>query len=156
MNPIPNITRLRLYVAGPMSGVIDDNFPAFEDAAARLRAVGYSVINPAQDSGLPPGRPWADYMRADLPLLLQCHGVAYLLGAATPRQMQLSRGLRLERIVAEALDMPIHPVKWWIAKAAMDEASERMGTRYRTPRATQARLVQIGPTVRPVLPPRDV
>lgn len=60
----------------------------------------------------------AAHMRADIPLLMQCQGLAYVMGAATPRQMQLSKGLRLERLNAEALGMPMHPVQWWIDQAA--------------------------------------
>ena len=40
----------RLYVAGPMRGHPDYNFPAFDSAAARLRAQGYDVVNPAEMS----------------------------------------------------------------------------------------------------------
>lgn len=40
----------RLYVAGPMRGKPDYNFPAFDAAAARLRAQGYEVVNPAEMS----------------------------------------------------------------------------------------------------------
>jgi hypothetical protein len=38
----------RIYIAGPMSGVPEFNFPAFNSAAARLRAQGHEVFNPAQ------------------------------------------------------------------------------------------------------------
>ncbi len=38
----------KIYIAGPMSGIPEFNFPAFNEAAARLEAVGYTVFNPAQ------------------------------------------------------------------------------------------------------------
>lgn len=38
----------KLYLAGPMRGIKDFNFPAFFAAAARLRAEGYEVFNPAE------------------------------------------------------------------------------------------------------------
>jgi hypothetical protein len=38
----------RVYVAGPMSGIPEFNFPAFNAAAAKLRAEGYVVFNPAE------------------------------------------------------------------------------------------------------------
>lgn len=44
----------RVYVAGPMTGLKDFNFPAFFEASDKLRAEGYAPINPAQhdiDSG---------------------------------------------------------------------------------------------------------
>lgn len=37
-----------LYIAGPMSGIPQFNFPAFIAAAAALRALGYTIISPAE------------------------------------------------------------------------------------------------------------
>ena len=39
---------MRLYLAGPMRGIADFNFPAFFKAAAMLRREGYEVFNPAE------------------------------------------------------------------------------------------------------------
>lgn len=44
----------RVYLAGPMTGIADYNFPAFNAAAARLRAEGFDVVNPA-DHGVVDG-----------------------------------------------------------------------------------------------------
>lgn len=38
----------RVYLAGPMRGIPDFNFPAFFDAADDLRDRGYQVFNPAE------------------------------------------------------------------------------------------------------------
>lgn len=38
----------RIYIAGPMSGRDDYNYPAFNRAAERLRAEGWTVENPAE------------------------------------------------------------------------------------------------------------
>jgi hypothetical protein len=45
----------RLYLAGPMTGIEDFNYPAFNAMAERLRAAGYEVKNPA-DHGTIEGR----------------------------------------------------------------------------------------------------
>jgi hypothetical protein len=37
-----------IYIAGPMSGIKDFNYPEFNKAAERLRNLGYDVINPAE------------------------------------------------------------------------------------------------------------
>lgn len=38
---------MRLYLAGPMRGIPDYNFPAFDRYAAALRAQGHVVFSPA-------------------------------------------------------------------------------------------------------------
>lgn len=104
----------RLYLAGPMSGIKDLNFPAFNAEAARLRALGYEVTNPAEVNGGAAelvatanmtaeerAEHWRHCMRRDIPLLLTCDAVALLPG------WQSSRGATLEVHIAEALDMPV-------------------------------------------------
>jgi hypothetical protein len=39
---------MKIYVAGPMRGYPEFNFPAFNAVAAKLRAEGHEVFNPAE------------------------------------------------------------------------------------------------------------
>ncbi len=88
----------RTYLAGPMTGIPDLNFPAFHRAAASLRASGYEVINPAEINP-DPSMTWEDAIRADIPQLLTCEAIALLPG------WENSRGARLEARIAHDLDM---------------------------------------------------
>jgi len=90
----------RLYLAGPMTGIDDFNFPAFNDMAAKLRARGYVVENPA-GHGVVDGAEWGDYMAYDLTRLGMCGMVAVLPG------WDASRGARLEVHIARELGMPV-------------------------------------------------
>lgn len=86
----------RIYVAGPMTGLPEYNFPAFNDAAALLRADGWHVENPAEH-GHVAGADWADYMRWDMTRIASC-GAIYLLPG-----WEASKGARLEVMIGQAL-----------------------------------------------------
>nr|WP_277610147.1 DUF4406 domain-containing protein [Pseudomonas aeruginosa] len=88
----------RIYLAGPMTGLPEHNFPAFHAEAARLRSLGYQVENPAEHGEIP-GFEWADYLRLDLQKLLTCEAIALLPGWMD------SKGARLEFTVATNLGM---------------------------------------------------
>jgi len=91
-----------IYITGPMSGLPDLNFPAFHAAAAKLRAEGHTVINPAEINADVAGqRPWDFYMRADIVELTKCEAI-YLLNG-----WRDSKGALLEFTIAVGLDMEI-------------------------------------------------
>ena len=90
----------RTYLAGPMSGLPDDNFPAFHAAAGALRAIGQVVENPAENPA-PADPTWENYLRAALTQMLRCDSILLLPG------WEESRGAKLEKYVAEALGMTV-------------------------------------------------
>lgn len=92
--------RIRVYVAGPMTGIQDLNFPAFHAEASRLRGLGYEVVNPAEISP-DLSADWGACMRADIAQLVTCHAIFLLPG------WENSRGATLEHHIAEALGMMV-------------------------------------------------
>lgn len=72
----------RAYLAGPMTGYEEHNFPAFTSHAAWLRQHGYEVVNPAELEALETGprKEWAYYLKRDIRELLTCDSVAVMRG----------------------------------------------------------------------------
>lgn len=105
---------MKLYIAGPITGMKDWNFPAFFEAEAELENLGYSVINPVRSDGNTveealatvgtlenPTEKWEFYLRRDLKQLLNCAGIVLLPG------WQKSKGARLEVHIAKQLKMSL-------------------------------------------------
>lgn len=101
---------MKVYVAGPMTGYPEFNYPAFAEASARLRALGYVVVSPHEIN--PPelgfDHPWGWYMRRDIVALLDVDAVVVLPGWET------SKGAKLETDIAAALGME----RWELADVA--------------------------------------
>lgn len=90
----------RIYIAGPMTDIEDLNFPAFHAEAAKLRALGHQVVNPAEinpDKGMS----WTDCMRRDIAELVTCDAIRLLPG------WEFSKGATLEEHIAERLGLQI-------------------------------------------------
>lgn len=88
----------RIYIAGPMTGLPDFNYPAFNAEAARLRALGYHVENPAENPGQ---QSWAAYMRVAIRQMLTCDTIALLPG------WEQSKGARLELSIARRVGLKL-------------------------------------------------
>ena len=90
----------RIYLAGPMSGLPEYNYPAFNAAAEKLRAEGFEVVNPAEN-GLPLESPWEDHMRIDIVNMMTCDTIALL-----PEWFN-SRGATIEYSIAIELKFEV-------------------------------------------------
>lgn len=91
-----------VYIAGPMSGLPEFNYPAFALAASLWRANGYEVLNPAENFMGDTSREYREYIRADLDMLLKADAIALLPG------WQQSRGARYELHTAQLLNLPVY------------------------------------------------
>lgn len=89
-----------VYIAGPMSGLPDNNYPAFDAAARHLRAMGYRVENPAENPE-PPCKSWQGYMRMALRQVTLVDAVVLLPG------WEKSAGANLERDTALRLGLRV-------------------------------------------------
>lgn len=91
---------VKVYIAGPMTGFPDHNFPAFFDAEAKLKELGFEVVNPAS-FGECPELNWVACLKRDLPLMWECNAVIAL------DQCWRSKGARLEQHVANELGIAV-------------------------------------------------
>ncbi|CAH3647104.1 TPA: DUF4406 domain-containing protein [Citrobacter freundii] len=89
---------MKIYIAGPMSGLVEFNRPAFMFTAAKLTGQGHTALNPAI---LPDGLSQAEYMDICL-AMLRCAEVIYLL-----KGWESSPGARAEKALAEKLELQV-------------------------------------------------
>lgn len=92
--------RTRLYIAGPMTGVEDHNYPLFHRVQAELVAAGYVVFNPARNVPLAAEPRWSDYMRMAVKQVADSDGIAILPGwqdsAGATLEVKLANDLGIE------------------------------------------------------------
>lgn len=90
---------MKVYIAGPMTGYPELNYPAFMEAARTLRGFGHTVVNPAELN--PQDTPYVEAMKRDIKGLLECDGLFMLSG------WQASKGATLEYHIAKVLQFVI-------------------------------------------------
>ena len=110
--------RKRIYIAGPMRGIPQYNFPAFDEAAEALYNVGWQPVNPAdldRDMGyepdefpadhdwtqVPEGFPLKTIVATDIAELVGCDAIYMLRGWGS------SRGAQAELAVAMWLGLEV-------------------------------------------------
>lgn len=105
------------YLAGPMRGIQEYNFPAFREATAWLRDHGWTVFSPAERDEQDPdidheenvagwtgGRGLDYFMAHDLKAVCEMEAVICLPG------WERSQGARLETMVAVEIDHPVFEI----------------------------------------------
>lgn len=102
---------MNVYIAGPMTGLPQFNFPAFDRAAEALESLGHTVFNPAQmdrDVGFDPNESEAsadflrDALRRDLSAICtHADAIAMLPG------WERSDGAKIEWALATRLGLKV-------------------------------------------------
>ena len=116
---------MRVYLAGPMTGLPQFNYPAFMSVAAKLRGAGFEVVSPAEmddpatqaaalasldgapGTGSANGESWGDFLARDVKLLAD-DGIEAVI--ALPG-WEKSKGARLETFVASLCGLPVHQIR---------------------------------------------
>lgn len=101
---------MKIYLAGPMRGLPDWNFAAFDAAEKRWRAAGHQPFSPAQvDRVLQYGPAQGEdqshlrhVMQMDLACLFAADAIALLLG------WERSTGATVELALAQFLGLPVY------------------------------------------------
>ena len=117
---------MKIYLAGPMRGIPEFNYLAFNAAAEKLRAAGHEVFSPAEYDLRTYGKNIAnsagcaetaakehgfnlrEALAADLDWICREADAVHLLPG-----WENSKGARLEHSIGVALKLDIHPVWWW-------------------------------------------
>ena len=105
----------RIYIAGPMRGIPELNFPEFYRVAAIWESRGWEVVNPAQmdkDHGYIPTKQqtvFADLsieqaMQRDLPAVSSCDAIALMTGweKSQGASIELRHAIKLGKEVYDA------------------------------------------------------
>jgi hypothetical protein len=138
---------MRIYLAGPMTGLPRHNVPAFDEAAAVLREMGLDVVSPPDitranplpgvhcDGSIEP-EAYAALCRLDFAELLTCEAMVVLPGWAR------SGGFARELVVAEAICLPVYSLAEFLEHGAL----------YSTPLSVRAIVTLAGRAVESDLP----
>lgn len=87
---------MKVYIAGPMSGLVNCNRDKFNIMAELLTECGHVALNPAI---LPDGLSQADYMAVCISMLQRCDAILMLNG------WQGSEGAKAEHALAKKLGL---------------------------------------------------
>ena len=97
---------MKLYVIGPVTGIEDDNRPAFEVARDALEEAGYEVEIPHDT--IPTSAEWHEAMVMSIKAMMRCDGVCAISG------WRKSLGAEFEHYLAGVVRLPAKPLDEWL------------------------------------------
>lgn len=102
---------MKIYIAGPMTGLPEYNYPEFNKAEALLKTAGYEVINPARQGF---GLEYDEYLKRAVADVFECDGVALLT------DWELSPGASAEVALADALKKDASELGIWLSLGVLN------------------------------------
>ncbi len=117
-----------VYIAGPMTGYPDYNYPAFHSAAAAWRFYGWDVNNPAENFGGDQSLPYETYLEQALKDVEASDAIALLPGweksDGARREVNLALSLGLRVFWADRPASYPYQMSAEFVQSAMDYAAE--------------------------------
>jgi hypothetical protein len=97
------VTCNKIYISGPITGMVNLNREAFFRAEVHIVAtlLGYPLNPHRIGACLPESATWLDFMRVDIAAMMEAESVYMLRG------WWKSRGARIEWILAKLLGIPV-------------------------------------------------
>lgn len=95
---------MKAYISGAISGIEQDNEPAFRNAESILEAMGYETIVPHDINPGVDNPEWEDWMRADIIAMMDADIVISIFSET------YSRGAATEQDLARRLNIPVVPL----------------------------------------------
>jgi len=92
-----------VYLSGQMTGLPEHNYPKFHEAAARLRELGYDVLNPAETAGGVTHLSRETFLAIDTGYVSAADAVVLMMPGGLG-----SKGAKLEIILATSLGKPVY------------------------------------------------
>lgn len=97
---------MRYYLSGPMTGLPNYNYAAFNYIASILRRAELDIINPAENFEGRTDLPREDYMAQDIKHLMTCDAIILIHG------WENSRGAKLELEIAQQLGLEVYRLSY--------------------------------------------
>lgn len=91
-----------VYLSGQMTGLSEHNLPEFARCTARLRELGFDVLNPGETAGSVTHLPRSTYMYIDTAYVQAADAIVVM------KTWYLSKGSKLEMILAVSHGKQIH------------------------------------------------
>lgn len=117
----------RVYIIGPVTGLIDDNRPAFEEARRAIERRGFTVEAPHES--IDADESWLEAVKISIRQLTKTDIVVELDGSDN------SPGARIERDLARSIQIPTYTLDEFLGRIGR-EAQERTETMNTKPHTT--------------------